>query len=191
MKLIIPIGPPGGGKTTFSQAIPGASVASFADPLYAAMSAILGPHKVNELRRLNQKGEPLVELGGKSLRFALRSLGTEWGRNMIWEDIWCESLFRQYDDVDVLTIDDLRFPNEYEAARKRGAVFVRIWQRGYERVPPEHESESYWFTFPVHLQVEWDTRDEIRDKAGYVFERLDEIATHRPEVTKRLVPTLP
>lgn len=56
-------------------------------------------------------------LCGKSARHAMQTLGTEWGRNLIGEDIWINCLERKIGFLigigkDKFVIDDVRFLNE-------------------------------------------------------------------------------
>jgi hypothetical protein len=59
-------------------------------------------------------------------RDAMVLVGTEFGRNMIHQNIWIETLFNRYDKNTDILITDLRFPNEYEEIKKRGGIVIRI-----------------------------------------------------------------
>ncbi len=59
-------------------------------------------------------------------RDAMVLVGTQFGRNMIHQNIWIETLFNRYDKNTDLLITDLRFPNEYEEIKKRGGIVIRI-----------------------------------------------------------------
>jgi hypothetical protein len=59
-------------------------------------------------------------------RDAMVLVGTEFGRNMIHNNIWIETLFNRYDKNKHLLVTDLRFPNEYEEIKKRGGIVIRI-----------------------------------------------------------------
>ena len=73
------------------------------------------------------KEEPCDLLCGVTPRAALQSLGTEWGRQMIHQDLWI-SLWA----IDVartgkpVVADDVRFANEAAMIRKQGGIVVRI-----------------------------------------------------------------
>ena len=162
-KIIATVGPPLSGKSTFCGNVFGYARVSFASPLYAMLGALLGDDVVNAARGANVKGEPLPGLCGKSLREGLQTLGTEWGREMIGHDLWINHLFEEAEGRRAIAVDDLRFPDEYEALRARGAVFVRMLpyaelrKNGWEG----HKSESHWRTFKVHHEVRWDEVGEI------------------------------
>lgn len=55
----------------------------------------LGVPKENLWGPSHKRMEPVAVLGGKSTREALQTLGTDWGRNMIWEDIWVNRVMSQ------------------------------------------------------------------------------------------------
>ncbi len=62
------------------------------------------------------KNEPCMKLMGETPRWAMKSLGTEWGRNLIHEDLWAYFWKQKASDI-LLTgkkvvVDDCRFLNE-------------------------------------------------------------------------------
>jgi len=175
-RLIVPLGPPLGGKSTICRNAGDFEVESFAEPLYRMIGEMLGSHQlVAEMRERNTKHEPIADAGGKTLRQLLQTLGTEWGRETVYENIWCDRLFRLHGHKKNLAIDDLRFENEYEAALERDALFVRVLpyktlrRNGWEG----HKSESFWRSFPVHCEVRWDTREELIQRASLIGQNWD------------------
>ncbi len=162
-KIVVAIGPALGGKSTFCNNIPKFATFSFAAPLYQMLAIVAGAERIHDARTLNQKGDPIPELCGKSLREGLQTLGTEWGRNLMGENVWVNHLLRRSAGVPRIAIDDLRFPNEYEEMLRAGAVFVRLLpfaelrKEGWQG----HASESHWRTFKAHHEVRWNTRDDL------------------------------
>jgi hypothetical protein len=64
---------------------------------------------------------------GKTPRWAMQSLGTEWGRDCIGNDIWINATKDRCDSIDAwVVITDLRFDNESQACEKWGARRIRI-----------------------------------------------------------------
>ena len=73
---------------------------------------------------------------GKTPRHIMQTLGTEWGRHTIADDIWPTALFaaldREYFDAgperkfDNIVIADVRFANEAAAIRERGGFIVHL-----------------------------------------------------------------
>ncbi len=73
------------------------------------------------------------------------TLGTEWGREMIGDDIWVrawENSVKAHlaNGVDIIT-EDLRFENEYEAVRRLGGMVIRVERPGL--VASDHPSEQF------------------------------------------------
>jgi hypothetical protein len=103
----------------------------FAGPLKAAMAAMGFSHSEIEGEL---KETPNDALGGKTPRYAMQTLGTEWGRNCIVDDFWIRLWRRDVDAVLAgggrVVVDDCRFPNEAQAIRKLGGDIFKIEGRG-------------------------------------------------------------
>lgn len=144
---------PQSGKTTLAEALHGHGYrrVSFADPLREMVGALLhwqGMDAVEATDRLRgaRKAEPCPQLAGRSARYALQRLGTEWGRQLMGDSIWVEaalarahSLMRAGQSV---VIDDMRFPNEAAAIRGCGGLLIRITRPGVAPPPDAHASEG-------------------------------------------------
>lgn len=124
-------GAAGSGKGTAADALQGCGLLemAFADAIYAAIANITG-YSVIDLKDRTFKETAIPWLGGKSPRHLLQTLGTEWGRTMICDDIWVQATMRHIDSLrGVLTtgvvISDVRFDNEAVAIRARGGV---VWE---------------------------------------------------------------
>lgn len=141
-------GAAGSGKDTIGQWLVrrhGATIHKFADPLYAAISAITGM-SVSELQDRRRK-ECHLEWLPASPRRLLQTIGTEWGRDTIHPDIWILATFRRIDASESLwsVITDVRFDNEAEAIRSRGGY---VWSvdrprpATLSRVEATHSSEA-------------------------------------------------
>ena len=87
------------------------------------------------------KEVPCDFLGGKTPRWAMQSLGTEWGRDMIHEDLWVNAWAKAAMRVPKVVCEDVRFENEEKAIRDLGGQIWRI-KRG-AIVPLNHPSEAY------------------------------------------------
>lgn len=93
------------------------------------------------------KEQPCELLGGKTPRYAMQTIGTEWGRNIIapdlWIRVWQGAVNRLPPDQPVVC-DDVRFPNEVEACRALGGIVVRL-DRAAAGIAGAHVSENLQF----------------------------------------------
>lgn len=87
----------------------------FANPIYEMLAVMLPAFTRSELELY--KNTSLAILGGNTIRYALQTLGTEWGRRIINEDIWAKLLCSQIlqSGKSRYVISDCRFPNEWDA----------------------------------------------------------------------------
>jgi hypothetical protein len=76
------------------------------------------------------KEVPLHILGGKTTRHALQTIGTQWGRDMIDENLWANVTHARIRDLVVagknVVVDDCRFENEATMLKTMGAIIVRV-----------------------------------------------------------------
>lgn len=103
----------------------------FADPVYAAVSAATGI-PVPRLRDRETKEKP-IEWLGKSPRELLQTLGTEWGRTMVRDDIWVQIAMRQAEKclaylkgTGGVVLTDVRFANEVAAIKAAGGLIWKV-----------------------------------------------------------------
>lgn len=106
------------------------------------------------------KERKLTLLCGKTPRHAMISLGTEWGREMIGEDLWVnvlqrkiESLMRLYGrDQLKIVIDDCRFMNEATMLTDLGGVIWNIQRPGVD-AKTNHRSEVEHLLIPNQVRI--------------------------------------
>ena len=156
-------GPKGVGKTTYSKTIEDAVIFSFSSPIKKMLKVIL-PHP----GWLNRKEEPIPGFPEDiTVRKMLQSLGTEWGRETMYPNIWvdaAERLAEPFFGKDTVVFDDLRFPNEGWAikrwAESRGLPYkiIHISREGHEIDPSDsHISEH---GIPEHFITEFVNLNE-------------------------------
>jgi hypothetical protein len=120
------VGFKGSGKTTVAQELMQNwefHSRAFADPIREMLSALGVPY---HLMDGPQKEEPQAILGGKSPRWAMQTLGTEWGRQLIYHDLWINLWWQRSQGLPRVVVPDVRFPNEVEQVHKRGGKIWRI-----------------------------------------------------------------
>lgn len=113
---------------------------SLATPIKAALCAMFGWH-INMFEDRERKEKPVSYLNGKSPRQLAQTLGTDWGRELIDQDIWLtlgERFIR--DSVEPVVIADIRFENEAALIRENGGTIIHL-QRDVEAVAA-HSSEA-------------------------------------------------
>ena len=121
-------------------------VLRFAAPIKRAVEGILrlAPFELEQNSPMREEVIPEI---GASPRQLLQTLGTEWGREMVHQDIWVQAVAREIDQIQECTfgaklfcITDVRFNNEVEWIRSQGGIVVEI----IRDVPAiaSHKSES-------------------------------------------------
>lgn len=161
-KVIGLFGPQQVGKSTLAGAMAGRFTnfkrEKFAGKLYELAETFYGTLPFD-------KEEPRPESGGKSLREFLQILGTEFGRNSLYDRVWVDALLRKVERNHaaglVTIVDDMRFQNEYDALKEVGCTMVEISREGYGPVG-QHASEMEWQNFIPDLKISNDFRSEGR-----------------------------
>ena len=84
---------------------------------------------------------------GPEIRRLLQRLGTEAGRQTLWDSIWIDAALTGLDENARVVVSDARFFNEFDAVRERGGY---IWRINREGVGPanDHASEMEAVDYP-------------------------------------------
>ena len=143
-KLIALCGHKGVGKSTYASFLAGSNghVFSFATPLKSMLTAVFPNEYV-----LNKKDEKIPYFD-VTARYLLQTLGTEWGREMVDQNIWIKLLRVRLIDhlndsaVTPLVVDDLRFDNEAEMIRELGGEVWQLGRRAFIPSDDKHVSEQ-------------------------------------------------
>lgn len=128
---------PHAGKTTLAGNLSSAwnyERMAFAEPLSWMLEIITSFRGANDA----PKDDSCPHLWDHSPRDLKRTLGTEWGRNMVHPDIWLDimkdRIANQDSYYDGVVIDDVRFDNEAQYIKDAGGKLVML-------VRPEAEGE--------------------------------------------------
>ena len=110
----------------------------FADPLYD-MLYTMGLKDVYNKEKWDDHQELL---GGKTIRYACQTLGTEWGRTHFGDDIWSNIAVKKALASEKLTIiDNVRYLSEFDAIIGNGGIVISF-NANNNRVPDlSHSSE--------------------------------------------------
>jgi hypothetical protein len=94
----------------------------------------------------DRKEKPCALLCGKTPRHAMQTIGTEWGRDLIGEDVWVNAwkhAVSKLPETANVVVDDVRFANEAQAIRDMGGIVVLV-ERGITSTG-NHASEAINF----------------------------------------------
>lgn len=144
-------GAAGSGKSTvagFLHEFEGWSIVKFAAALKNGLGHMLrtvgmSESDINDAIEGDMKEAPLDALGGHTPRYAMQTLGTEWGRNHMGQDFWVNMVRARIGNAPAgskIVIDDVRFENEAALIRELGGKVIMITGRG--GIVGEHVSEN-------------------------------------------------
>lgn len=147
-KLIGIVGFKGSGKTTITAAaidkLTGFHQIKFSTPIANMLLALGVPERFIYEKKFWDI--PIAELGEKTVRHAFQTLGTEWGRNLITENLWTEITVRKVEELrnagGHVIVEDVRFPSEFDRLAELGATFIGIERKGLVS-NDSHTSESH------------------------------------------------
>lgn len=87
------------------------------------------------------KEEPLPQPIGVSFRYLCQTLGTDWGRKLVNNELWVGLSINKALAEDRATFEDMRFPNEFAAILAAGGEVWKVVRPGAERING-HPSEG-------------------------------------------------
>jgi hypothetical protein len=161
---------PGCGKSTVAQYLgdrqPGYMRVGFADPLRRMVVELLNSagypwHQAHRFVHW-EKETPLDLLPGRqTARQLLRTLGTEWGRQQVADDVWIRCWEARIKGHDRVVTDDVRFLNEAQAVKAAGG---QVWM--IRRPTAEHNGEHV----SEGALDDWDEFDVVIDNDSSIEE---------------------
>lgn len=149
----------GSGKDTAAEYLTqnyGFKAVKFADPIKDMMRSIGLTTEELEDRKLKEEPHPLLR--GRTPRYAMQKLGTEWGRNLIADEFWTSLWATRCASKNLVVTADMRFFNEAAAVERNNGILIRI-RRPDTDPPPEvwptlHASEKDIPNLPVHYEID-------------------------------------
>jgi hypothetical protein len=110
-------------------------------------------------------------IGGRTPREFQQWLGTEFGRNMIGQDIWIACAMNQANMHKNVVFTDVRFPNEVAAVQNAGGIVVRIERDVPTNQYSDHSSETMIDQLMAGIRIAND--GSIGDLHDRLWEALD------------------
>lgn len=155
--LIGLVGPAGSGKDTAAKRLVeqhGFVAYALAEPIRTMLYALFSEANIpaSQLFIPEAKAQPIAALHGATPRHLMQSLGTEWGRKLVGEDVWLTVAERHLgllagDEpvADRIVITDVRFANEAAWVRHHGGVLVSLERpgAGLQGSAASHSSEAH------------------------------------------------
>jgi hypothetical protein len=124
----------------------GFSTYSFATPMRNMIMAGFGLTMEQLLDR--KLKEQVIDWIGRSPRYLMQRIGTEWGRNLVADDIWLRCASQAFgvaenEGYPGVAITDVRFDNEADFIRDLGGFVVHVHRPGLQAVAESgHISEA-------------------------------------------------
>lgn len=141
-------GPMGAGKSSIASHLHlehgWHSPIAFADPLKNGICAMFG---MTREQLENWKRSELEMVPGVTVRRALQTLGTEWGRSL-HPDLWVLAMKQQinklvlWSELPGIVIDDVRFENEAQFIREHGGIVIHVRSGDLKAPRNVHASEQ-------------------------------------------------
>lgn len=170
-------GKKGSGKDSFAKELEYAFISeaifparlAFADPIKEGLMAMFGVDCYTEDKEAIAPGMDV------SIRYLMQTLGTEWGRQMIGDNVWINRTMQRIDfirghDEGAFIVTDVRFDNEAMAIYDQGGVVVEI-------VRPEvngdrHSSEAGIKFVADYTIINDGSLDDLQMKADGLVSKL-------------------
>jgi hypothetical protein len=149
----------------------GYQMVSFARPL-KEMLIVMGLTE-EDLTDPILKEQPHPLLGGKTPRWAMQSIGTEWGRELIYDGLWTGVGLHRIERLRAkgcgVVVDDCRFNNEAILLRDLGAPLIEVTRAGCS-YNPAHKSEAGVDREHITASVENNgTPEELHARVRYLL----------------------
>jgi len=175
-KIILLTGPADAGKSTLATYLTQTHSFGrfkFADSIKSIMTVLgLSTREIEG----DLKEVPCAKLGGKTPRYAQQTLGTEWGRELMYKNIWADKAVRDvqrlwewYVEYPVV-FDDCRFQNEIDCMREafEDVTVIKLVPayEGYRPIKESgHKSEKQELDWDILIKNGWEKQT--------LFETLD------------------
>lgn len=107
-----------------------------ADPIKEMISVMLDV-PIDEMENQKESIEPIT---GKTFRYLFQTLGTEWGRDTVREDLWVKLLEKRAKQTKNVVISDIRLENEADFVRRNHGLIIHVFRE--TGLIDNHKSEN-------------------------------------------------
>lgn len=175
---------------------------SFAAPLKRMISSLLkdacaSPSMINGLVNGDAKETPLPLFGGKSTRQLMQTLGCDWGRDEVDENLWVNigmtNVSAMLCEGYSVVIDDVRFENEIKAIRQMGGLLIyldRETTEEYDSLPWDvkyHRSEGVFGPDDCDMTIyNRGTVEDLHKNVDYLVSFIPELLKNRKNYSAQL-----
>lgn len=147
---------------------------SFATPIKKMVRVLLSELDIDPLAindASSESKEVFIDPLGVSYRSLLQTLGTEWGRRLVHDDVWllcAQRAIAEYAGFNIV-FDDVRFENEAQFIRDHGGLIIHL-HRANELIDG-HSSEAGIDFFRGDVIVENNgTREGLFNRVSVVLD---------------------
>jgi hypothetical protein len=156
-------------------------IVKFADPIKSMVRGLLtamsfGAPTVQRMLEGDLKEEVIPGFATVTPRKLFQTLGTEWGREAIEENLWVKLAVNRIQNLRAMgynvVVDDMRFPNEYAAMVDIGAKTLLVTRPGVVRTDDKYEGLLDGCMFDIEVD-NTGTRSELRDWAVNLAESIE------------------
>lgn len=202
MRIIGLMGAEQAGKSTVAKYLraQGFETVSFAGPFKLMLEVLgLSPEQLHG----SEKEVPTDKLCGKTPRHAMKTLGSEWGRRHIGDDIWVKALRDQLIGIECIepgglyVIEDVRFDNEVRMIESLGGEIWLIRRQDVEPrvglfadflrffgfLPRLHASQTGWMRMEEPARLIWNNGTKLEFENAVRTSFLDWLELHGPVVS--------
>jgi hypothetical protein len=149
---------------------------SFAQPLKDMISVLMNCVDSNDKYFSELHKEENIPGINASYRKLTQTIGTEWGRHMIDDNIWVNMLAANTEYVDKIVISDVRFDNEAKWVKKNGGIIIKVTRPVLKSSKDNHPSEQgIDESYIDHNIINDGTIDSLHSKLDAIFGNTDTI----------------
>lgn len=123
-----------------------------------------------EKKELIRENLPYFNGSPFKIRNVLQQIGTQIFRDNLWNDIWCDFIYKNYINkkYDYIIISDCRFPNELKYFEKYNTISIKI-NRKLKDNCTSHVSESFIDSIKTTYTI--DNNSSIKE----LYKKIDKI----------------